>query len=238
MKKIINPCMCEVYENTLANAFVKIVYENKKLSITGVIGPMKNGDCKGSAGQCVDEIRKGTPVANWTSEMLNKLCNIWDEWHLNDMRPYCEHQKELHWNELAKEKIDLHHYIINDEASKMKREAENEALNALKKGETFNPTIEQTLYASLSYGLDIYGEVNENLIKYYKPCNSILGKPAIETKTLGWVTQEEHPNGILSRPCPVCGYKYGHEWKFEEVPKEVIEWLFNLPSSSRTPAWI
>ena len=36
----------------------------------------------------VDEIRNGSPTDEWTTEMLNKLCDIWDRWHLNDMRPY------------------------------------------------------------------------------------------------------------------------------------------------------
>jgi len=26
---------------------------------------------------------------------LEKLLKIWDEWHLNDLRPYCIHQKEF-----------------------------------------------------------------------------------------------------------------------------------------------
>lgn len=47
MKKIINPCMCNVY-NDRANAFVKIEYESGRLSLCGVIGPMRNGDAKGS----------------------------------------------------------------------------------------------------------------------------------------------------------------------------------------------
>ena len=55
MKKIINPCTCEVYTNSgnlaRANAFVKITYENGKLSLCGVIGPMSSGNCKGSCGR-------------------------------------------------------------------------------------------------------------------------------------------------------------------------------------------
>lgn len=39
-------------------------------------------------------------------------------------------------------------------------------------------------------------------------------------KTLGWTTQEEHPDGILSRPCEVCGYKYGTAWKHHQIPEE------------------
>ena len=102
MKKVVSPCLCTVYTRSgneaTARAFCEIQFENGRLSITGVIGPMPSGNCRGSAGQCVDAIREGRPCDEWTQEMLDKFCSIWDEWHLNDMRPYCKHQKELGWN--------------------------------------------------------------------------------------------------------------------------------------------
>lgn len=98
-KKIINPCTNEVYiyngKERRVNSFCKIEYQDGKLSITGVIGPKSNGNCWGSCGQCVDEIRKGEPTKEWSFEMLQKFCDIWDEWHLNDMRPYCSHMKKI-----------------------------------------------------------------------------------------------------------------------------------------------
>lgn len=101
MKKIINPCKCDVgYANHAHyDAFVEICYdENKgKLSLHGVIGPMESGNCRGSVGQCQDEIRKGVPKAPWTKKMVDKLCDIWDWWHLNGMRADCEHQRALGW---------------------------------------------------------------------------------------------------------------------------------------------
>ena len=45
MKKVINPCMCEVYGGN-ARGFAKIEYKDGRLSICGVIGPMRNGDAK------------------------------------------------------------------------------------------------------------------------------------------------------------------------------------------------
>ena len=94
MKKIVNPCVCSTYYGD-AKAYAKIEYENGKLSICGVVGPKSNGDCTGSAGQCVDEIRSGKPTEDWTNEMLQKFCDIWDRWHLNDMRPYCNIRESL-----------------------------------------------------------------------------------------------------------------------------------------------
>ena len=175
MKKIINPCKCLVYTSSgtevLRNAFCKIEYNESegRLSITGVIAPTRNGNALGSAGQCVDEIRGGTPTDDWNKEMLNKFCDIWDRWHLNDLRPYCNHQKELGWNIIASKKVNISTH---------------------------------------------------------------------ETKSLGWLRPDEHPEGILTKPCPVCGYKYGTAWLKEEVPEDVIKWLSDLPETKITPAWV
>lgn len=42
---------------------------------------------------------------------------------------------------------------------------------------------------------------------------------------LGWVRPDEHPDGLLTKPCPVCGYKYGSAWLTEELPESVREWF-------------
>ena len=242
MKKVINPCNCKVYGySSYAPAFVKIEYsEGGRLSLTGVIGPKAGGNCRGGAGQCVDEIQKGEPAKGWDQEMLDKLCKIWHDWHLNDMRPYCKHQEALGWREQAKEELTLFHYRMTNEASKAKREAERLALDALRNGDTFVPTAEQSFHASLSYALDIYGSPSEELAPYYEPRKSLYkGDPGFsERKTRGWVRYDECEQGILCKPCPVCGYKYGTAWVKEEVPQEVIDWLFNLPSTEITPAWV
>mgnify|MGYP003419988187 CR=1 FL=1 len=60
-----------------------------RLSITGVVGPRKNGDAYGSCGQCVDDIRALNP----------ELADVWERWHLNDMRAGCEHQRADKWDE-------------------------------------------------------------------------------------------------------------------------------------------
>lgn len=238
---IINPVKCKCYNDKMYNAYCKIeLSDDGRLSICGVIGPMNNGDCKGSAGQCVDEIRQGMPTEEWTPEMLKKFCNIWDEWHLNDMHPECEHQRELGWNEQAKEKVILYHYKLNDESIKLQKQAKEESLAALKNGETFTPTKEQSLYASLEYFYDTYEKIEDNseLAKYYVPYKSCTGTPVEETKTRGWVRFEESPLGMLGKPCPVCGYQYGSSWNKVEVPQEIIDWLFNLPKTKTQPAWV
>ncbi len=65
MKKIVSPCIVDGLR-----AFAQIEYNQDRLSICGVIAPMRNGNCKGSAGQCVDKIRSGNPAEGWSKEML------------------------------------------------------------------------------------------------------------------------------------------------------------------------
>src|SRR6478735_2143194 len=37
---------------------------------------------------------------------------------------------------------------------------------------------------------------------------------------------------------PDGGYKYGSAWLREEVPQDVLDWLFSLPDADMTPAWV
>jgi len=47
-----------------------------------------------------------------------------------------------------------------------------------------------------------------------------------------------HKDGLLTKACPNCGYKYGSAWLKKEVPEEVINWLFALPVTKNNPAWV
>ena len=53
-------------------------------------------------------------------------------------------------------------------------------------------------------------------------------------RELGWNSYDEHP----AEPCPVCGYKYGTAWLKVDVPENVIDFLFGLPITTTTPAWV
>ena len=124
MEKIINPCKCEVHNRYIptdrlgrplsskkythmTDAYAKIRYDGKRLSISGVIGPMRSGNCKGSAGQCVEEIRKGIPTKEWNREMLDKFCDIWERWHLNDLHAGCEHQRDFEKEPYEKHALEV-----------------------------------------------------------------------------------------------------------------------------------
>lgn len=239
MKKVINPVRCEV-NGRFERGFCKVEFTNGNLSISGVIGPRSNGGCKGSCGQCEDEIRKGIPTEGWTQEMVEKFCDIWDEWHLNDMRPYCQHQKKLGWDKLAGKPAKLYNYRLSRIAIGKRRAAESAALNALRNGEMFSPTEEQVRFATIPYSMQLPEEISGENALYYEPKKPLYPGDvgATEVKKLGWLKPDEHPDGILCKPCPVCGYKYGSKWLKEEVPADVIDWLFALPETTVKPAWV
>lgn len=238
MRKVVNPSICQVSSGKRARAFASIEYEKGILSIYGVIGPTKGGNCIGSAGQCCEEIVAGTPAEGWTEEMLTKFEDIWRRWHLNDMRPDCEHQRELGWHNEAIQEVTVYHYQLTSEARKKKDDAEKAALEALRNGKTFTPSEEQTIYAALPFSAQSIEKELGSL--YYEPKKSLYrgDKGATEIKARAHIRYDENPIGILCKPCPVCGYKYGTSWLKEEVPQEVVDWLFSLPESTVKPAWV
>lgn len=68
------------------NVFCKIKFDGKKLSISGIEGPMRNGDCRGSCGQILDHITISEFADGWSKELANQFVSYWSDWHLNDMQ--------------------------------------------------------------------------------------------------------------------------------------------------------
>lgn len=221
--------------------FCKIEYKNGKLSINGVHGPTRDGNAHGSCGQINMSLSASdiAPAPDWTTESLTKFFEVWKRWHLNDMQAACEHQRALGWLNLAGTEVTLYHFQLNAETTKAQSAAKDAALAALVTGETFTPTPLQVQLANLPYWIT---QPTEALLgvrqDYYEPRQSSYGPGFMETKSLGWLTQKEHPDGILSRPCPVCNYKYGSAWLKEEVPADIVEWLASLPNTDIKPAWV
>jgi len=75
-------------------------------------------------------------------------------------------------------------------------------------------------------------EWNKRPIDPSRPLNYYIGRT---WNMLVCVTRKEHPEGLLSEPCPVCGYKYGSAWLREELPADVITFLESLPETDKLP---
>ncbi len=62
MKKVIHPCDVKLYDGKFWPLFAKIEIDNGKLSISGVIGPMKSGNARGGCGQIDMEFAHRNPA--------------------------------------------------------------------------------------------------------------------------------------------------------------------------------
>ncbi len=238
MRKIINPCRY-VVGNRNVNAFCLIKYEGGNLSISGVVGHTRNGGCFGSCGQCVDEIASGSPTKEWDKEMLDKFCDIWRKWHLNDMRAYCNHMKELGWLEQFDEEVEVKKWDIKADILKKRREVEEKVIEYLKAGKTFTPTPEEVQMANLKLSVTTYNDEPLEYPGFYefkeKDC---LGYYNLKKEKRRQLSIKETELGFIGKKCPVCGHKYGSSWLKEEVPEDVIDFLKSLPVSKIEPAWI
>ncbi|MDH5645206.1 MAG: hypothetical protein OEZ01_04320 [Candidatus Heimdallarchaeota archaeon] len=242
INKIVRLGTVKIYDNKHATVYCKIKFKDGRLSITGVEGPYTNGNCAGSCGQINIHLTKKQETIKlnpaWNKSMLAKFFNVWDEWHLNDLNPNCEHQIGPAW---TRKNVTLYHFELNKKTENAILEAKKQALQVLKDGNLFKPTKHQIVICALKSKIIHHTDkLPKTLNKYYAPCvkkyDWQVGPQ--EIKSTNRLTEEEHPEGFMSKPCKVCGYKYGHGWKFKKVPEDIISFLKNLPTTDRIPAWV
>ena len=187
--KVINPGRMEVYEGSnKARVFCKIEYIKGCLSITGVVGPTVGGNARGGCGQIIMEFKEYDErgyhtlqdielASGWSRAMLKKFFDIWNQWHLNDMRAECIHQREMGWT------YETHHGRWIEKEKKEPR-----------------------------FLIDEYATGEVEIIEVFDP--------------------------YKGHACPVCGYECGSAWLVEEVPQDIVDFLFSLPAPEFHPAWV
>jgi hypothetical protein len=79
------------------DVFCKIEIKEGELSISGVEGPRRNGDARGSCGQ-IRDVTVSEFAPGWDADLLARFLETWRAWHLNHMRAGCEHQRAEGWN--------------------------------------------------------------------------------------------------------------------------------------------
>lgn len=250
-ERLINPARVPAWnsrgDKVTARLWVKIQYKGGRLSITGVEGPLSNGDALGSCGQCGIHA-EAVPLEGFTLEALARLRAIWDEWHLNDMRPYSAEMKAAGWNAQALRPVLGYHFTRTMESYKAAEAAKGAALEAAKAGQTFTPTPAQVLALNRPYEATIWtyeGEPEPAAPEGMERARHIGGHnaggvKAPERKTLGWIKPSEHPDGLLGRKLnPDDSKGYGGQWWREPVPLDVLQWLaaLPLPPEGIRPAW-
>ena len=242
-----------------ADLFCKIEINDGKLSISGVVGPKSNGNAIGGCGQIDMEFWHRDTLQNdrrttaptkpseitfapgWTADKWLDFLDIWHKWHLNDMKAACKHQTGPDWD--TGRELIIYHYRLRKEIDAAIRDAKHRAQACITSGETFTPTAEETRLANLNHEITFeFAELPQHLARDYEPNGPQYSgdhyNKASEKKNAGWVYPSEHPRGLLTKACPVCGYEYGSSWHKVEVPSSVIDFLHGLPDADKKPAWV
>ena len=200
------------------------------LSIKAVVGPRRNGDCFGSCGQCVDSVARVTRFANgWDAEKLAKFIAIWQEWHLNDMRGACEHQREL-WD--LKKPLEVVTYTWSSRFHTTR----SAAADGRDVPENWRQIVDDVFSICTVPSWKRPTPYPEELIQRLLAEDWIMEQKR-ELKTAGWVYPAEHPDGLLCKPCPACNYPYGSAWLFKELPEDVLQFLTDLPEVPAPVGW-
>lgn len=197
---------------------VEMKYEEKKgRKLFSACGNVQNI----YSGQCLDII------ADYINDpIFNEILRLWKLYQRNDLHPECEHQRALGWVDEARKQVKIYHWYLNDEARKEKKAAEERALKSLKNGETFTPTDREVFYANLSTFCKTY---THQAPEYYGiETDFNTKKQKIEVKDLGSTRKTDHPEGLLCKPCPVCGYQYGSSWLYVPIPADDEAIIYKL----------
>lgn len=203
---------------------VTVEYEEKKpgqwvFSASGDIWNRAQTDIL-CGGQCLDTIAEYI-----TNPTFQEIYRLWQLYHLNDMHPECEHQARLGWRKMAAKKLTFYKWQLSGQACVLQLNQEKEIKKRLLAGESVKLSDEELALASLKYYLTTYEkELPEGMSRYYEPA-----KNHIKTTLAGHTYDSEHPEGMLCKPCPVCGYKYGSAWNYfpiaEDDHKKILELL-------------
>jgi hypothetical protein len=170
-------------------------------------------------GQCLDKLFGYLG----DDKIFCEIYRLWKLYHLNGMHPECIHQYKLGWHKRALEKRTLYHWSLKNYIYSERRDIKNAALSALRDGKIFTPTKDQITIYNLSLSLTTPTDtLPKNMAAYYEPKKPLYRGDTgfTEEKQLGWIKEEEHPEGLLGKVCPVCGYKYGSGWNYFPIPEE------------------
>ena len=229
-----------------------------ELSMSGVIGARSNGNAIGGCGQIDMEFKHRDPkqddkrsrslitpdqiqfASEWDASLWYDLLDIWHKYHLSGMSAGCEHQEQL-WD-LDKEATIVKYELKNDYIGKQHK-LKDELLDKLTKDGQASIPEELRKVLELKYWIQRPAEspLPPEIAEYYQEKSrenkrlTSLYPTGTKHNTYGG---DEHPDGLLTKPCPVCGYEYGSAWKYKELPEEVIQFINDLPSASKQPAWV
>lgn len=162
-------------------------------------GDISHGGC----GQCINGIAELYPE----NALVQEIAELWRKYHLNDMHADCVHNI----NEKAADKIIvINKYSLNSETYEKQKAIKDAAIKALEEGKTVRLSqYERDILALPFYKTD--KNMTDDVRKYYKIDST-------KREAARWVNCVDHDDGVLCKPCPVCGYRFGTAWVYHEIP--------------------
>jgi hypothetical protein len=174
------------------------------LSISGSYG--------GSSGQIVDLISNDFSHC----EYVPRLCEIWRDHHLNDMRAGCPHQRE-NWDLDAV--IEVIEFVWSDEYCSMRSRVKSGELSADEYVRycSITPLVNEALFRKRFKSVSRINDFSPTLLR-----DNWVVENERKNECAAMVDFGEHESGLLCKPCEDCGYRYGTSWLRSELPESVI----------------
>lgn len=228
-----------------APLWIKILYIDGRLSISGVHGPLRNGEAHGSSGQNSDLLPKLLKFPDQIrveggAETVRRLLEIWQEWHLNSMRAHCDHQIAVHnWD--VKERVQLWRWQLESPVLSWQRKTKDAAQTRLLAGETVAYSAEGLEQLRKPFSVWTHDEQSPGDGYKLESTSEVPVSSLWPMEELGkghhFTMEHCHPKGLLAKPCPTCGHKWGSAWLYKEVPGEVLQFLASMPHDPENFPW-
>lgn len=200
---------------------VKLRVDNKvTFSASGEVWNRLHSDIL-MGGQCIDDIYNDFKHELSNISLYKNIMGLWRKWHLNDMHPDCIHQRELGWSDI----------LLDDSRPKTQ---DNMASWTYPKRQGLE-LLGYKLYEFIPFNFVIGGEYNSYIkISMHKIKNLVKKLFKVDV----WRDESKaHAKGVMGKPCPVCGYKYGTSWVHEPISNQDLDLIMELlevPSGERS----
>ena len=174
-------------------------------TVSGTVWNIRHTDII-QGGQCIDTVWEEYGKQLKNKKLYKEIMTLWEKYHLNDMKAWCEHQN---YGEGIQKQIKIHHLVGNADYERISkiRELPEKYLKVTEEG---LKNVPMALYEYASY------EVKRN--------------EHIETKSSGWTTYDEKyaPEGLIGKECPICKAKYGHGWYYMPIEENDLKRIKEL----------
>jgi hypothetical protein len=184
-----------------------------RLSMVGAVWQRNRRDWE-SGGQNYESLKDDCAELFIPEDKLDRMLAVWRRWHLNDLQAGCEHQRAS-WD--TTKKVTLRHYGWTTKFLGERRRAESGSMQPMEYAE-YRRVAAMVHSVTTSYpGVKFESDIVRQLL-----ADGWVKLDHTEEKATGWVYPQEHPEGLLCKPCDVCGHGYGSRWLFEEIPADVV----------------